>query len=328
MSPPSRHDVDVVIPTRDRPEQLAATLAALWRQTSDRFGVIVVDDGGRVPAEGSTPIPAGDGPANRWVHNETSIGPGPSRNRGVAVSDAPYIVFLDDDCLAEPTLIERHLAALEVGAVVSLGPILAPPHRRLEAWNHWDADRLERRYARLGDGTAAPGWTDVYTGNLGVRRQDFEAVGGFDDRFTRQEDMELGYRLGRLGCRLAFDAGAVVFHDSARTLGGWKGIPVASARFDVLTDQLVPDSGRLDSVLAEQQAKHWAVRLVRRVGATPIGQRCAVFAVVTVGRVLHALGARRAALPAFSVAWDLIYNDALRNELADASHPRPDEPAP
>ncbi len=39
----------VVVPTRDRPERLARCLAALERQTADRFEIVVVDDASRDP---------------------------------------------------------------------------------------------------------------------------------------------------------------------------------------------------------------------------------------------------------------------------------------
>lgn len=301
------NDLDVVIPTKDRPDHLAATLAALAGQDTDGFGVIVVDDGGATPAADLAPA----APNVRFVRNATSIGPGPSRNRGVDESGARCVVFLDDDCVAVPDLISRHRAALD-GQTVSLGPILSPPGQRLPVWMHWDADRLEREYVKIAAGECAPEWHHLYTGNVGLRRADFLAVGGFDQRFSRQEDVELGYRLGRLGCRFVFDTGAVVVHHSDRSLASWLRIPAASARFDVLMDELVPDSARLAGVDAELEHKHPALRVARRAASTPRLSRAVVSAAVATGRALHAARVDRAALAAFSVVWDLTYRDALR----------------
>jgi GT2 family glycosyltransferase len=264
------NELAVVVPTRDRPARLAACLAALGRQTFDRFEVIVVDDGGRTPAADLLPPTTGGGPPVTLLRNTSSLGPGASRNRGVAHSRAAYLVFLDDDCIAEPDLVASHHAALagSVGPVVSLGPILPVPGRRLPVWRRWDAEHLEQEYARLAGGAASPGWRHLYTGNVGVRRADFLAVGGFDPRFVRQEDVELGYRLHRFGCRFAFDPAAAVHHDCDRSLRSWRRIPAATARFDVLMDRLVPDS---------------AVRLGRRDRRRPRAARVARRAIVAGG---------------------------------------------
>ncbi len=316
--------LDVVIPTRDRPAQLAATLTALIWQVSSDFGVLVVDDGGAAPAQESVPQHLRDGLRIRFLRNGTSIGPGPSRNRGVAASEARYVVLLDDDCIGVPELIARHRAALSRSnrPVVSLGAIMPPPGQRLSVWNHWDADRLAREYVRLRNGVATPVWTHLYTGNVGLRREDFIAVGGFDSRFRRQEDLELGYRLGRMGCRFEFDSDAVVFHDSDRTLEAWMGIPAASARFDVLMDRLDPDSARLSSVFADLDSRHWALRLARRFVRTPAGRRHAIRGAAAVGQGLHAMRADRAGMAAMSVVWDLTYCEALRQALATPEHDR------
>lgn len=310
--------LDVVIPTRDRPDLLAATLRALGRQDDIDFGVIVVDDGGSPPA---TDV-AGQSSSVRFLRNDVSIGPGLSRNRGVEASDARFVVFLDDDCVADPQLIGRHRAALASAddPVVSLGPILAAPGRRLPVWTHWDADRLQREYVRIANGQSVADWTHFYTGNAGVRREDFLAAGGFDGRFARQEDVELGYRLARLGCRFVFDPRAVVVHDSDRSLRSWLRIPAASARFDVLMDQLDPDSARLSNIHSSLSTRHWALRAARRLVRTPAVRRCAVTGAVAAGRGLHAVRADRAALSAFSLVWDLTYWSALR-DAATAGEP-------
>jgi GT2 family glycosyltransferase len=311
-------DLDVVIPTRDRPRQLAACLDALAEQKSDRFGVIVVDDGGCLPASDSVPAELRRRLPITFVRNEASIGAGASRNRGVQASGAIHVVFLDDDCIACADLIGRHRLALTGEPVVSLGPILSPPGRRMPVWTHWDADRLEREYGLLASGRRSPDWSHVYTGNVGLRRADFLSAGGFDPRFDRQEDIELGHRLARLGCRFEFDPGAVVWHDSERSLRTWTRIPAASATFDVLMDRLDPDSHRLSTVRRDLAARHWALRMARRIGAGSVARRGLVAVAIGTGRLLHTVRADRLALMAFSLVWDLTYTSALRDATCES----------
>lgn len=314
-------DLDVVIPSKDRPDLLTATLAALNRQSVKRFGVIVVDDGSATEAEQLVPETLRRALSIRFVRNETSLGAGPTRNRGVAVSKADYIVFLDDDCVAAPELIERHRAALSSagGPVVSLGPILSPRGVRLPVWTHWDADRLERGYASLGRGQTQPGWADLFTGNVGVRRADFLAVGGFDERFPRGEDTELGHRLDEFGCRFMFDSEAVVWHHSERSLRSWLRIAADTARFDVEWNRLAPGSDRMSLVTTQSRDKHWAIRLARKVARGPVMQDCVIGCAMGAGFLLHALRIDRAALPAFSLVRDLVYWQALQEAKSSAA---------
>jgi GT2 family glycosyltransferase len=57
-------------------------------------------------------------------------------------------------------------------------------------------------------------WLYFLTGNASVRRDDLQAVGGFDEDFTGygHEDLELGYRLQKAGVELHYDARAINYH--------------------------------------------------------------------------------------------------------------------
>ena len=303
-------EVDVVIPTRDRPGPLAECLEGLARQTFAPIRVILVDDGSQNAITGGP-----DALDGRLVvlRNESPAGPAASRNRGIEAGDAPFVVFLDDDVRPSPQLLARHHQALtgRVGSVVSLGPLLAPPGIRLAPWDLWEADRMAREYARLARGEAVPSWTHLYTGNAGVRREDLVRVGGFDAAFPRQDDMELGYRLAAQGCEFVFDPEAIAWHAAARSLPQWLALPRASAEGDLLMDRLHVASGRLAAVDAALASRRGLLRLARHLFRHPAASRFAVRGAVTAGRALYGIRATRLALPAFSVAWDLEYNRAL-----------------
>lgn len=311
------HNIDVVIPTRDRPGQLFVTLEALTRQSFSDFGVVVVDDGSECDVEALTPPALRDALGIRFVRNPKSLGAGPARNRGVAHSQTKFLVFIDDDCIAGPHLIGRHYEALSSAdePVVSLGPILSVAGLRLPVWAHWDAHKLEREYDRLASGRAVPGWGHLFTGNVGVRRADFVAVGGFDERFPRGEDTELGYRLAAHGCRFVFDPEALVRHDSQRSLKSWLTITAAAAVSDIAMHQRDPESNQLSRVSEQLASRHWALRLVRNVLGGPIAARCAIVGALGMGLVLHAIRADRLAFSAISVVRDLTYWRTLREAL-------------
>jgi glycosyltransferase involved in cell wall biosynthesis len=105
-------DVSVIIPTRNRPDQVRACLAALAAQTrrADRFEVIVVDDG-----SDQALAPVTDGFKDRLqvtLLGQTGAGPATARNLGAASARASLLAFTDDDCQPAPdwldVLVARH----------------------------------------------------------------------------------------------------------------------------------------------------------------------------------------------------------------------------
>ena len=116
MAPdPHGRDValDVVICTYDNPTLLDRSLAALGRQaaTGGTWGVLVVlngsgDDTRQVVARHQA---AGRIPALRTV-DEPVQGLTPARLRGVASTTAPWIAFVDDDCMLDERWVAEALA--------------------------------------------------------------------------------------------------------------------------------------------------------------------------------------------------------------------------
>ena len=305
-------DIDVVVATRDRPDLLVACIESLERQTLDRFRLVVVDDCSATPVADALPRGLGAQRSLLVLRNESPLGPGASRNRGVGEATGTHVLFLDDDVRAHPGLLASHADVFErePGAVVSIGALLPPPEVRLPPWDLWQADRLAREHGRLARGEAVASWAHLYTGNVALRRSDFEAVGGFDTAFARQEDVELGYRLSDHGCRFAFEPAALVWHDARHALADWLRIPQASARYDVLIDRLRPESGRLRWV-REASTGHWALRAARRALRRPGAARAAERLTIAASQALHRVRADRLALLGFSLVWDIEYNRAL-----------------
>ena len=303
----------MVVATRDRPALLLACLDSLERQTAGPVRAIVVDDASRVPVSEVLAGRVASAEAPLVLRNEQPLGPGASRNRGAGAAGAAHLLFLDDDVCAHPGLVAAHQAAFanDAGRVVSIGALLPPPGVKLPPWDLWQADRLAREQRGIERGETSASWNHFYTGNVAVRRADFEAVGGFDTAFARQEDMELGYRLSELGCRFAFTSAALAWHDASHTLEQWLRIPAASARYDVLMDRLRPGSARLAAVRRDMREQHWLLRFARWTVGRSAAARPVERLAIAAGHSLHRVGADRLALPAFSLVWDLEYGRAL-----------------
>lgn len=171
--------IAVVVPATDRPPTLERCLAALRRSTRAPKETIVQEE------------PSGAGPAA-------------ARNLGVARCDAEVLVFVDSD-------VEVHADALErIARHFAADPELAAV---FGAYDDDPADPgLTSRYRNLLHHhvhAGAAGEAETFWAGLGaVRRDAFEAVGGFDpERFPQAsvEDIELGMRLRRGGGRVLLD---------------------------------------------------------------------------------------------------------------------------
>jgi GT2 family glycosyltransferase len=307
--------IDVVIATYNRQERLNLCLAALGRQTSQDFGVIVVDDGSDPPAEKAIEQRHFDELALAVVRAPRNAGPGAARNIGVAKSRAELILFVDDDIDADPLLVSRHLDAMGDGSQprVVIGPMRAPPDWQPTPWNRWEAEKLDVEYRKMGEGAYEPTWKQFFTGNALVRRQDFLRAGGFDERFTRAEDVELGVRLWRLGCHFVFEPRAVGWHYAHRSLASWRNIPREYGRFDVAMDQLYPDLHWGETVRDQLTWRHPLMRLARHV---PGSKSAALVAAQAFGR----MGFRAATGAGLSLVFDGEYWASVRHAT---KHPDP-----
>jgi GT2 family glycosyltransferase len=212
MAENRRPDVSVVVPHLNQPDYLAAFLASLYAQDFDmaRAEVIVVDNGSRELPEAV----AARHPCVRLV-SEATPGPGPARNRGAALSRAPLLVFADADCKVAPDWLPAILArfAADPGLAVLGGQVrvfAADPARPCpaEAYEAVYAFRQRLYIERQGFSVTA---------NMAVRREVFEAVGGFGG-IGIAEDNDWGWRAGRMGYVIVYAPEVLVPHPARTSL--------------------------------------------------------------------------------------------------------------
>ncbi len=188
--------IGVIIPHLNQPEHLRKCLASLKDQSFDisRVEIIVVDNGSR-----ELPRALCDEFGAR-LETEATPGPGPARNKGISVSSAPILAFIDADCFAD-----RHwlLAITEafkdpsvevIGGDVQIG--LVDPRRMtaLEAYETVYAYRQKEYIERHGFSG---------TGNLAMQRPVFEIVGPFAG-IDKSEDRDWGRRANAKGITILY----------------------------------------------------------------------------------------------------------------------------
>jgi glycosyltransferase involved in cell wall biosynthesis len=193
-------EISVVIPTHDRPAGLARLLDALREQSigTQRFEVIVVDDGSRVPVAVEP-----DGLQLRVLRHEHARGPAAARNTGWRAASTQTVAFIDDDCAAAEGWLGAILKAADGGRTVVQGKVSPMPDQ---------AQLLRPLSHTIEVGGASPLFVSA---NIAYPRALLERVSGFDERFRRAcgEDAELGARARRAGAVVRFAPDALVYHE-------------------------------------------------------------------------------------------------------------------
>lgn len=204
--------VSVVIPHLNDAARLELCLAALAAQTiaADRIEVLVIDNGSAEPPADLV----ARFPGMRLVAEPTP-GPGPARNRGVALARAPIVAFTDSDCIPDPewlaTLLARFAADPDVAILGGTVRVFAASPDRpnlAEAFDLIYGFRQELTIARH-DFSA--------TANLAVRRPVFDIVGGFAG-LSVSEDMDWGRRAKKAGFPTHLLPEAQVSHPARRSM--------------------------------------------------------------------------------------------------------------
>ena len=216
----------VVIPTYRRPEVLLQVLDALGRQESPpEFEVLVIDDGsGDATADKlraySPPYPF------RPFFQENS-GPARARNRGVSEARGSHVLFLGDDTVPEPALLAVHAQShAESGSepVAVLGYTTWPRERKVSPFlHHINEYGLQFGYGLIEDPDAVP-FNFFYTSNISLSRVLLEEAGLFDTTFPHAawEDIELAYRLSKIGMKILYRPRAVARHHHDITFASFR----------------------------------------------------------------------------------------------------------
>jgi GT2 family glycosyltransferase len=312
--------LSIVVPTFNRRATLTRLLDALGQQTvaPGSVEVVVVDDGSTDGTVEMLHAYDSDRVVVR-VAGQPHRGPAAARNLGVELARAELIMFLDDDVVPQPDLVERHIAehASDRDLVV-IGPMRPPLSWPRPAWIRWEEELLQVQYQELAEGKYACTPRQFYTANASLRRERFLAVGGFDSGFKRAEDVELAYRMRDTGARFVFLPHAGVTHYASRSFAAWSKTPYQYGRYDVVMHR---DKGHeaLWCAATEFERRHALNRAVARlcVGRKPL-VKSAVLGLRGVVFVTDRLGARRSAIVALSGIFNVLYWQGAADELGGA----------
>ncbi|MEE4173816.1 MAG: glycosyltransferase [Xanthomonadales bacterium] len=177
--------ISFIIPAHNEAAEIGACLEAIHAAAaanSATYEIIVVDD---ASDDDTAAIAESHGARTvRVEHRQIAA----TRNAGAAQARGEILVFVDADTQIDDAVLNDALAALEAGAVgggagIRIDEALPAPGRYLLPvvltiwrWTGWAAGCF-----------------------LYCRRADFEAVGGFDERYYASEEIHLSRALKRRG---------------------------------------------------------------------------------------------------------------------------------
>jgi GT2 family glycosyltransferase len=212
--------VSIILPTRDRPEQLSAAIQAILGGRFDPFEVLVVDQS-RSPATARLVRRVAQVDDRvRFVPDGGAVGSSHARNVGIAASRGELLVFTDDDCVASPYWLEELVSVFgrhpDVGAVS--GAVVPGPHDSSAGFIVGYAPRRRERFR----GRLAKLCVGGIGANMALRRSVLAAIGGWDEMlgagapFDGAADLDLLYRTLAAGYTVMHVPEASVIHHGFR----------------------------------------------------------------------------------------------------------------
>jgi glycosyltransferase involved in cell wall biosynthesis len=217
---PASRVFSVIIPTRNRPDYLAAAVASVLAQNFLQFELLIVNDG-----EGH--IAAFDDKRIRVIDNQQK-GAVAARNAGIAQARGKYIAFLDDDdFFTDACHLTRANAALNDLAefFYANGTMVFPDGRK-------------KLFARRADSRSLRIDNTILVSTICYHRALHVQLGPFDETLPYYWDWDWYLRVAESGGRLAHsNRSAVAIRVHPQNMSGQTNFDQRRANLDLLTQK-------------------------------------------------------------------------------------------
>ncbi|MEM3638847.1 MAG: glycosyltransferase [Candidatus Micrarchaeaceae archaeon] len=201
--------ISVVIPTYNEEKYIGKALFALSRQSFKDFDIIVVD---KESTDKTRKIAKSYGARVIMVRRP---GIAIARNAGAKAAKGPVLLFIDADTVASKDLLALYAKAFSNPDVIAAtGPIL--PLERRDPLMMASYKFVSVLFVRL---SIAVGRPSIVGSNFAIRKDVFDKVHGFNEKFLTYEDWDLSNRIKRFG-RIAYLPKAIVY-TSTRRVDSW-----------------------------------------------------------------------------------------------------------
>ncbi len=207
----NRPHFSIIIPTCDRPSQLAACLESIVHQTYPalQFEVIVIDDGSKTPI--APVVSSFRDRLDLILLTQQNRGPASARNAGVAKARCRYLAFTDDDCIFAPDWLQKLEERFDSSPDFMIGGrtingitdnVYSTASQDLinYLYEYYNADKNNAHF--------------LTSNNIAVPAETFRTLGGFDPGYPSVggEDRDLCDRWRLCGYGTIYAPEVVVYH--------------------------------------------------------------------------------------------------------------------
>ncbi len=212
-------DVTVIVPVRNRPEEIRACLASLQNldYPAHKLEIIVVDDA----SDDDTPQVVRQFSDARLIVMEQHRQASYCRNHAARAARGEVLAFIDSDCLADSTWLKELVPAFRDPSLGALGGWVDAASVRN------GLDRYEKVKSALKMGSwfkrteQAERFFYVPACNFLVRKEAFLGLGGFRESLHVGEDVDLCWRLQDAGHSLEYRPMGRVLHRHRNRIGAF-----------------------------------------------------------------------------------------------------------
>lgn len=221
--------LSVIIPTYNRKDILMKCLTALFEQTCSKsdFEIIVIDDGSVDGTENVIKEIITKSPVELRYFKQENKGPASARNKGLISAKNEIALFLGDDIIAAPGLLQEHLNFHQFSTEINialLGKVEWYPELKVTPFMKWlTSGGPQFGYYKFKTSEEVS-FHHAYTANISYKKELLEKTGGFDENFkiAMFEDTDLGYRLYKnFNLKIIYNSYAVAYHNHLIGIGDY-----------------------------------------------------------------------------------------------------------
>lgn len=191
-------EVSVIIPTRDRPQQLNQACQSVFEQMIKPQEIIIVDDGSQISIDRLSLEQLCPQEINIKIERfNSSQGACIARNKGAEIARSDILMFLDDDDTWEENKIKDQLEVFanhpDLDLVYS-GKLIVSSEDRQKILYRVKPKALGKLYPQIL-------YSNLIgtTSSVAIKKKFFQEIGGFDEKMPSLQDYELWIRVSKAG---------------------------------------------------------------------------------------------------------------------------------